>query len=125
MRPSLRSATALLLFAIPLLGAGARGLAATHAELPAHALPAQALPAQAFDDDWTVDPDPPTADQDLTITYHGADDQVSYEVEGEGSVDVDTSRGSFTIPKAKLAGKSYVKLKASGGEAGFRIVRLR
>lgn len=80
-------------------------------------------PAASGENDWSFEPDPPSTDQDLTITYDGPDETVSYEIEGESSVDVDTSSGTFRIPKSKLSGKRFVKLKASGGESGYLIIR--
>ncbi|MCA8971432.1 MAG: hypothetical protein KDC95_16685 [Planctomycetes bacterium] len=80
-------------------------------------------PALSGENDWSFEPDPPSTDQDLTITYDGPDETVSYEIDGQASVDVDTSSGTFRIPKSKLSGKRFVKLKASGGEAGYLIIR--
>lgn len=74
---------------------------------------------------WIVRPDPPSNDQDLTIDYTGDDETVSYEIDGEDPVRADVREsGRITIPKAALRGKRFVTLRASGGERGYRIVRL-
>lgn len=78
----------------------------------------------ASDSNWRFVPDPPSTDQDLTISYSGFDDEVAYEIDGEGSVRVDVKEtGTFTIPKSKLKGKRFVRLKASGGERGYLVIR--
>lgn len=74
---------------------------------------------------WIIRPDPPQVDQDLTIDYLGDDESVTYEIDGEDPVKVDVrSSGRIKLTKTALRGKRYVKLFASGGEEGFRIVRL-
>ncbi|HMQ23256.1 MAG TPA: hypothetical protein PKE00_12250 [Planctomycetota bacterium] len=76
------------------------------------------------DNDWGVIPDPPTADQDLTVIYRGDDEWVEYEVEGEKPVRVDVrEKSGFVIPRKDFKGKAGVMLKASGAERGVRVIR--
>ncbi|HMQ22761.1 MAG TPA: hypothetical protein PKE00_09750 [Planctomycetota bacterium] len=76
------------------------------------------------DNDWGVIPDPPTADQDLTVIYRGDDEEVQYEVDGEKPVRVDvTKTGRFVIPRKAFQGKKGLTLVAHGGESGIRVIR--
>ena len=75
-------------------------------------------------EDFDVEPDPPTTDQDLEISYSGLETEIDYQVEGEGPVRVDVSEVSkFKIPKEKLTGKKFVRIVArGGGEAGYLVI---
>ncbi|MCB9890785.1 MAG: hypothetical protein H6832_02545 [Planctomycetes bacterium] len=78
------------------------------------------------DNDWSVIPDPPSNDQDITVVYRGDDEWVEYEIDGEKPVRVDvTESGRFVIPRKALVGKAGLSLQASGGERGFRVIRFR
>lgn len=84
------------------------------------------LPATTATNDWDVEPDPPTESSDLEVCYNGDESSVSYQLEGEAIQTVDVSEnGSFTIPKAKLKGKSFVRLMAGGGERGYVVISIR
>ncbi|MCB9920514.1 MAG: hypothetical protein H6832_19080 [Planctomycetes bacterium] len=83
-----------------------------------------AAPRVTSGEDFDVEPDPPTTDQDLEISYSGLETEIDYQVEGEGPVRVDVSEdGAFKIPKEKLTGKKFIRIVArGGGEAGYLVI---
>lgn len=79
-------------------------------------------------EDWWIEPDPPSADKDLEITYVGDEPDVvsaSYSIDGGTAVKIDlTKKSRVTIPASALRGARILHLHAKGGgERGFRIVR--
>ena len=84
-----------------------------------------ANPVVVNDPLWVIQPDPPQMDQDLTIDYLGDDESVTIEIDGDDPAKFDVDRyGRIKISASRLKGKRYINLIATGGEEGFRVIRL-
>lgn len=82
------------------------------------------MQAVVDDGNWLIEPDPPSSEQDVSITYDGDGwDGASYQIDGEDTVDIKIGDGPVVIPKSKLRGKRFIKLRGGDSEEDFVIIR--